>query len=168
MRDVSLKLNYLLLIAERLYSLPASWTMGTMAKKAKKVRSEVIVTPEQASAVELPDSEEEVKPKKKNKKKNKEVVESSDTAETTAGAAGAAGLDSPDTKVIKSKKKNKKKNKDTTDSSETAEPESSGSNGATEETTARPKDGNLNPKSSKERMKVGGWRLEELNDKTLY
>ena len=53
--------------------------MVTMAKKAKKVRSEVVVSPEQVSAAagDCRDSEEEtvtspVKLKKKNKKKNKD------------------------------------------------------------------------------------------------
>ena len=53
--------------------------MVTMAKKAKKVRSEVVVSPEHISAAagDCPDSEEEtvtlpVKLKKKNKKKNKD------------------------------------------------------------------------------------------------
>ena len=53
--------------------------MVTMAKKAKKVRSEVVVSPEQISAAagDCPDSEEEtVKLKKKNKKKNKDSAAS--------------------------------------------------------------------------------------------
>ena len=47
--------------------------MVTMAKKAKKVRSEVIVTADQVSAGDLPDSdqEKEVRPSKKNNKKRK-------------------------------------------------------------------------------------------------
>ena len=52
--------------------------MVTMAKKAKKVRSEVVVTPELVSATAGQESEEEkeVKPKKnKNKKKNKTSAE---------------------------------------------------------------------------------------------
>ena len=57
--------------------------MVTMAKKAKKVRSEVVVSPEHISAAagDCPDSEEEtvtlpVKLKKKNKKKNKDSAAS--------------------------------------------------------------------------------------------
>lgn len=58
--------------------------MVTMAKKAKKVRSEVVVTPELVSARAEQESEEEkeVKPKKnKNKKKNKTSAEASEISE---------------------------------------------------------------------------------------
>ena len=57
--------------------------MVTMAKKAKKVRSEVIVTPEQVSALSGQESEEEGKPGKKNKKKKtKDSAERSEISET--------------------------------------------------------------------------------------
>ena len=56
--------------------------MVTMAKKAKKVRSEVIVTPEQVSALSGQESDEEVKPGKKNKKKKtKDSAERSEISE---------------------------------------------------------------------------------------
>ena len=56
--------------------------MVTMAKKAKKVRSEVIVTPEQITALSGQESEEEVKPGKKNKKKKtKDSAERSEISE---------------------------------------------------------------------------------------
>ena len=57
--------------------------MVTMAKKAKKVRSEVIVTPEQVSALSGQESEEEVKPGKKikKKKKTKDSAERSEISE---------------------------------------------------------------------------------------
>ena len=61
--------------------------MVTMAKKAKKVRSEVIVTPEQVSALSGQESEEEVKPGKKNKKKKtKDSAERSEISETQANS----------------------------------------------------------------------------------
>ena len=56
--------------------------MVTMAKKAKKVRSEVVVTPEQVSALADQESEEEVKPSKKiKKKKDKDSGECSEISE---------------------------------------------------------------------------------------
>ena len=65
--------------------------MVTMAKKAKKVRSEVIVTPEQVSALAGQESEEEAKPSKKiKKKKTKDSAECSEISETQPDSLSVA------------------------------------------------------------------------------
>ena len=88
--------------------------MVTMAKKAKKVRSEVIVTPEQASALAGQESEEEVKPRKKmKKKKDKDSAECSEISEIQPDSLSLVEnsnhqSDSKQTNITKPSKENMK------------------------------------------------------------
>ena len=86
--------------------------MVTMAKKAKKVRSEVIVTPEQVSALAGQESEEEVKPvKKQKKKKTKDSAECSEISETDSLSLADSSnhqTGSKPTNITKSSKENMK------------------------------------------------------------
>ena len=93
--------------------------MVTMAKKAKKVRSEVIVTPEQVSALaeqESGEEEEEVKPRKKNKKNKKKNTDSAEASEISDIQPDSVSLvestnqqsDSKPATITKSSKENMK------------------------------------------------------------
>ena len=96
--------------------------MVTMAKKAKKVRSEVIVTPEQVSALagqesgEEEEEEEEVKPRKKNKKNKKKNTDSAEASEISDTQPDSVSLvestnqqsDSKPATITKSSKENMK------------------------------------------------------------
>ena len=92
--------------------------MVTMAKKAKKVRSEVIVTPEQVSALAEQESgeEEEVKPRKKNKKNKKKNTDSAEASEISDTQPDSVSLvestnqqsDSKPATITKSSKENMK------------------------------------------------------------
>ena len=92
--------------------------MVTMAKKAKKVRSEVIVTPEQVSALAGQESgeEEEVKPRKKNKKNKKKTTDSAEASEISDSQPDSVSLvestnqqsDSKPTTITRSSKENMK------------------------------------------------------------